>query len=145
MKRARAILALGFLALVVGSVARSIPATAVAWHGERVRFEHYSASDRAHAPAENSMPMDPRVFDAWRDQLRPGDTFTLQLGLVNTGLKQNIESFTHFAMLPHVQVDRKSADVVLSLLADPRTLDLRYSSVHQMSNGVWAARVAHGR
>jgi hypothetical protein len=145
MKLARTIVALGFLVLVVGSVARSIPATAVAWHGERVRFEHYSATDRAHAPAQNSMPMDPRVFDAWRDQLRPGDTYTLQLGLVNTGLIQNIESFTHFAMLPHIEAERKSADVVLSLLADPRTLDLHYSSVHQISNGLWSARVAHGR
>jgi hypothetical protein len=145
MKLARMVAALFFLALVLGSAAKSIPATAIAWHGERVRFEHYSAAERLHAPAENSMPMDPRVFDAWREQLRPGDTFALQFGLVNASLRQSIESFTRFAMLPHIQVEPKSADVVLSLLANPRTLELRYSSVHQISKGLWAARVAHGR
>ena len=145
MKFARMIVALAFLALVLGSAAKSIPATAIAWHGERVRFEHYSAADRAHAPAENSMPMDPRVFDAWREQLRPGDTFALQFGLVNPTLRQSIESFTRFAMLPHIEVEPKSADVVLSLLANPRTLKLRYSNVHKISNGLLASRVAHGR
>jgi len=145
MKLARMVAALLFLALVLGSAAKSIPATAIAWHGERVRFEHYSAAERAHAPARNSLPMDPRVFDAWRGELRPGDTFALQFGLRNASLKQSIEMYTRFALLPHVQVAPRSADVVLSLLANPRTLGLRYSSVHKVSEGLWTARVKRGR
>lgn len=145
MRLARAVSALLFLALVLGSVAKSIPATAIAWHGERVRFENYSPADRLHAPAQNSMPLDPRVFDAWRGQLRPGETFALQFGLANASLKQSIEMYTRFAMLPHIQVAPGKADVVLSLLANPNTLGLRYSSVNKISNGLWASRVQRGR
>lgn len=145
MKLARIVAALLFLALVLGSAAKSIPATAVAWHGERVRFEHYSATERAHAPAENSMPMDPRVFDAWRAQLRPDDSFALQFDLENDSLRESIALFTRFALLPHVQVPPAKADVVLSLFANPRKLGLHYTRIVKISNGLWAARVKHGR
>ena len=91
------------------------------------------------------MPVDPRIFDAWSEELRPGDTFALQIGLAHASLKQSIEMYARFALLPHVQVEPRSADVVLSLLANPRKLGLRYSSVHEISKGIWAARVTHGR
>ena len=123
-----------------------MPATAIAWHGERIRFEHLSAANRARAPEAYSLPtIDPRLFDAWRDELRPGDTFALQSGVSNASLSQSIEMYARFALLPHVQVEPRSADVVLSLVADPHKLGLRYSSVHEITPGLLASRVDHGR
>lgn len=144
MRLAPIVVALTFLTLVLGSAAKSIPATAIAWHGERVRFQHYTATERAHAPAQNAVGMDPRVFDAWRDELRPGDTFALQVGIGHESLRQNVEMYARFALLPHVQVDARSADVVLSLLANPRNLGLRYASVREIVDGLWASRVDRG-
>ena len=129
MKLARMIVALAFLGVVLGSIATSIPATAIAWHGERIRFEHFTAAQREHEAAKEAIPLDPRVFDAWRDRLRPNETFALNIDSPDKSANASVKTFARFALLPHVQVAPGKADALVSLVPDPKRPGLLTATV----------------
>lgn len=143
---ARLVLGLAFLILLVASIATTVTPTAIHWHGERVRFEHLNQLQRRLYSSAISIPnFDPLVFESARRALRPGERFAFQTGLPG-GLGPSVQAYARYYLLPNVMVARASdADVVLSYLADPRRLGLRYASVRRLRPYFLVSRVDHGR
>jgi hypothetical protein len=127
------------LRLVVVSAATAL-ALVSAWHSgrhmwHRLTFEHgayktYTDVERLHAPLAG-LTLDPFVFDWYAKYLAPGDRVYYQVlpsGLSSDlDLPKAVSMGGSFYLLPTVSVDDvRDATVVVSYLADPGLLGVKY-------------------
>ena len=97
----------------------------------RARDAALSSSERAHGPID-ALPLPSNVFDYYRDRLRRGDRYYLQVLESGFGpfadLPTAVATVGRFYLLPAVQVGTLAeANVVLSWEADPGLLGVRFS------------------
>jgi hypothetical protein len=101
----------------------------------RARDAALSSSGRARAPID-ALPLPSNVFDFYRDRLRRGDRYYLQVLESGFGpfadLPTAVATVGRFYLLPAVQVATLAeANVVLSWEADPGLLGVRFSEQHR--------------
>ena len=148
LRAARLLAAACFLVLCLASIVRTLVPTAIHWHAERIRFEGANAEQSRLYAALISLPtVDPFVFEGMRHALRPGDTYSFQMGLPRTAAASEwIETFARFYLLPHLMVQRATdANVVLSFHASPRALGVPVTDVRHVAHDLVVSRiVGHG-
>ena len=138
-----------FLAVALFSVTHAYPTDWNGLHEDRVHYEGLTPKEQAHAPGDH-IPLSVDVFDFYRDRLRRGDRYFLQ---VQPGAFGNIDkptavaTFGRFYLLPAVLVDDLlRATVVLSWDADPRALGLPYSRIDEAGKQmIFVARIDRAR
>ena len=101
----------------------------------RARDAALSRSERARTPID-ALPLPSNVFDFYRDRLRPGDRYYLQVLESGFGpfadLPTIVATVSRFYFLPAAQVATLAeANVVLSWEADPGLLGVRFSEQHR--------------
>jgi hypothetical protein len=101
----------------------------------RARDAPLSANERVHAPID-ALPLPSNVFDFYRDRLRRGDRYYLQVLPSGFGpfadLPTVVATVARFYLLPAVQVATlEEANVVLSWEADPGLLGIRFAEQHR--------------
>lgn len=114
------------------SVARDVPHTL-----DTLRSQHAGWSDATRHDRDvafgNAIPIDMSVLDYWRNWLRPGDRYWIQMPyepFSSFGDKRAlVQSVARLYLLPAVETPRlANADVVLSWNADPGLLHRRFSA-----------------
>lgn len=118
--------------LLAWSIAKDVPESWSVMRSEHERFAGYSQLQRDEAfGTQLPLPMD--IFEWYRQYLRPGDRYFIQVQ--NGGFGRFIDKETavrtvaHLYLLPAIEAsDLQHANVVLSFDSDPANLHLRYST-----------------
>ena len=132
MARALAVAGTVVTAALLGwSIAKDVPHSWSTMRSEHARFAGYSKLEREQAYGA-LLPLPMSMFDWYRQYLRPGDRYYLQVR--NAGFSAFIDKATavrrvaHLYLLPAVEApDLRHATVVLSWDDDPARLHLRFS------------------
>jgi len=113
------------------SVVRDVPHSWRLMRNEHARFAGYTREQRDQAFG-TLLPLPMDIFAWYRNYLRPGDRYYLQVppGAFGefTDKPTAVRTVGRLYLLPAIQVDHlRDANVVVSFDADPGTLHLRYS------------------
>ncbi len=109
-----------------------------AWRLLRSQHAGYAGYTRAQKDRlfGTSIPMSMEDFDFWRFYLRPGDRYYLQMPPEPfssfADKRQIAQAIAHIYLLPAIETQSlDDATVVLSLDANPTTLDRSFSDQHE--------------
>lgn len=145
----RLLVSLATAAVLLYSVVRDVPHSWRLMRGQRRSFAGYTATQRAQAFG-TLLPLPMDVFAWYRDYLRPGDRFYVQVqnGAFGEFIDKAaaVRMVARFYLLPAIEVSSPArANVVLSFDSDPDALHLRYS--RQTESGqqlIYVSRIARG-
>lgn len=123
-------------ALLAWSLIRDVPHSWALIKTERFDYANYNATQREQAyGAALQLPMS--LFDFYREYLRPGDRYFIQIQ--NSGFGRFIDKETavrtvgRLYLLPAIEApDLEHANVVLSWDSDPALLHLKYSEQERL-------------
>jgi hypothetical protein len=134
--------ALGYSALT------SVPHSWRLMRSQYVAYRGYSRAERDQAFI-TAIPVRADIFDFWRQWLRPGDRYWIQIPpeafSANADKRLVVRTVAHLYLLPAIEApDLGRADVVLSWDSDPGLLHLRYAEQHRAGlQLIFVSRVAH--
>lgn len=142
---ARAVAVALFLAVALFSVLNTYRFSWVVMRSDRITYDNLSPAERVHAPGDR-IPLRMDIFDWYRDHLRPGDRYFLQVrqgAFGSVDYPTAVRTFGRFYLLPATFVqDPLHATVILSWDDDPHALGLPYTRVDRAGRQlVWAARL----
>jgi hypothetical protein len=136
----------GFL---IWSVARDVPHSWSLMRIEHADFAGYTAIEREQEyGAELSLPMN--LFDFYRQYLRPGDRYFIQIqnGAFGRFIDKEtaVRTVARLYLLPAIEArDLKHANVVLSWDSDPGLLRLRFLQQSRLGlQLIFVSRIARG-
>ena len=118
--------------LLAWSIAKDVPESWSVMRSEHERFAGYSQLQRDEAfGTQLPLPMD--IFEWYRQYLRPGDRYFIQIqnGAFGRFIDKEtaVRTVAHLYLLPAIEApDLQHANVVLSFDSDPANLHLRYST-----------------
>jgi hypothetical protein len=118
--------------LLAWSIAKDVPESWSVMRSEHERFAGYSQLQRDEAfGTQLPLPMD--IFEWYRQYLRPGDRYFIQIqnGAFGRFIDKEtaVRTVAHLYLLPAIEAsDLQHANVVLSFDSDPANLHLRYSA-----------------
>ena len=138
-----------FLAIAVFSVLNTYRFSWIVMRSDRITYDDLTPDGRVHAPGDN-IPLRMDIFDWYRQHLRPGDRYFLQVknrAFGTVDYKTAVETFGRFYLLPAVLVDDPlHATVILTWDADPHAIGLPYTRVDQAGRQlIFAARLDRER
>jgi hypothetical protein len=141
--------ALAVVAALVYSAWRDVPHSWDLMRSQHAIYAGYSQAQRQRAFG-SQIPMPMEIFDFWRDGLRPGDRYWIQMppeAFATFADKRYIaRNIAHVYLLPAIEVSRRAeATVVLTWDADPGTLHMRFSEQRRAGlQLIFTSRVARG-
>jgi hypothetical protein len=127
---------------------RDVPHAWDVMRSQRSVYIGWTQAQRARAFG-TQIPIPMEIFDYWRDALRPGDRYWLQMPpepFASYADKRYIaRNIAHIYLLPAIEASGPAdATVVLSWDASPASLHLRYAEVRQSGvQQIYFSRVAH--
>ena len=149
----RGILALACAAatvlLLAWSVVRDVPRAWSAMRGEHARFVGLTRQQRDEEFG-TLLPLQMSYFDWWRQYLRPGDRYYIQIepAAFSSFVDKDtlVRRVAHLYLLPSLEAsDLAHATVVLSWDDDPARLHLRFSSQARLGEQLFfVSRIARG-
>ena len=136
-------------ALLALSVAKDVPHSLRLMRTQHAAFAGYSATQREQSYGA-LLPLPMNLFDFYRQYLRPGDHYYLQVqpGAFSSFLDKQtaVGTVGRLYLLPAVEEpDLRHADVVVSWESDPGLLHLRYSEQARLGlQLMFVSRIARG-
>ena len=137
---------MGFLAL---STVRDVPHTWSLITTQHDAYAKYTATEREQAYG-TALPLPMNLFDFYREYLRPGDRYFVQIepNAFSTFIDKEtaVRSVARLYLMPAVEApDLAHANVVLSWDTDPGLLHLRYSEQERLGlQLIFVSRIDRG-
>jgi hypothetical protein len=136
-------------ALLAWSISDDVPRSWSVMRSEHARFAGYTRLQRDESFG-TALPLPMDIFEWYRQYLRPGDRYFIQVQ--NGGFGRFIDKETavrtvaRLYLLPAIEAsDLQHANVVLSFDSDPAQLHLRYSSQARLNQELsFVSRVDRG-
>jgi hypothetical protein len=141
------IAALSVVAALGYSAWRDVPHSIDMVRAQHFIYRNYTEAQRERAFG-SQIPIDMSIFDFWRDGLRPGDRYWIQMPpepfATHADKRYIARSIAHIYLLPAIEASRPAdATVVLTWDADPATLHLHYGEQREAGlQLIFTSRVA---
>jgi hypothetical protein len=141
--------ALAVVAALAYSAWRDVPHSFDVMRSQHAIYKGYTQAQRERAFGTR-IPMPMEIFDFWRDGLRPGDRYWIQMPpmpfATDADKRYIARNIAHVYLLPAIEATRLAdATIVLTWDADPAALRLHYGEQREAGlQLIFTSRIVRG-